>query len=152
MSTVLDHPRATAPVANDGAASSKNAHRLSIARHLIATMMVGQVYGLRDDVTLIFDALSAMMGDGRQLRISLAFASALGGDVTPAHELLADGVLDDWPAPHMARVSLALALKVGGDPQWTAVAEKVLAISDDEETRRFARQVLDTPNSSSLEL
>lgn len=148
MSTVLDHAPATAPVANDGAPSSRNAHRLGIARHLIATMMVGQVYGLRDDVALIFGALSAMMGDGRQLRISLAFASAMGGDVGPARELLADG-LDDWPAPHMARVSLALALKVGGDAQWTGVAEQVLAISDDEETRRFARQVLETSDTPS---
>lgn len=151
MSTVLDHPPATEPVADDVDVSSKNAHRLGIARHLIATMMVGQVYGLRDDVALIFETLSTMLGDGRQLRVSLAFASAMGGDVGPAHELLAEG-LDDWPAPLMARVSLALALKVGGDEQWTTVVEQVLAISDDEETRRFARQVLDTPPTPSSEL
>jgi hypothetical protein len=151
MSTVLDHPPATAPVADDGAASSKNAHRLGIARHLIATMLVGQVHGLRDDVALICDTVSAMLGDGRQLRISLAFASAMGGDVGPARDLLAEG-MDDWPAPHMARVSVALALKVGGDAQWTAVVEQVLAISDDEDTRRFARQVLDTAHTASSEL
>jgi hypothetical protein len=151
MSTVLDHPTATATVANDGDVSSRNAHRLGIARHLIATMMLGQTYGLRDDVALIFEALSAMLGDGRQLRVSLAFASAMGGDVGPAHELLAEG-LDDWPAPLMARVSLALALKVGGDGQWTTIVEQVLAISDDEETRRFARQVLDDSATPSSEL
>ena len=151
MSTVLDHPPATATVANDGDVSSKNAHRLGIARHLIAAMMLGQTYGLRDDVALIFEALSAMLGDGRQLRVSLAFASAMGGDVGPAHELLAEG-LDDWPAPLMARVSLALALKVGGDGQWTTIVEQVLAISDDEETRRFARQVLDDSATPSSEL
>ena len=151
MSTVLDHPPATAAVADDGAASSKNAHRLGIARHLIATMLVGQVYGLRDDVALIFDTASAMLGDGRQLRVSLAFASAMGGDTGPAHDLLAEG-MDDWPAPLMARVSVALALKVGGDAHWTAVVEQVLAISDDEDTRRFARQVLDTAHTASSEL
>jgi len=151
MSTVLDHPTATATVANDGDVSSRNAHRLGIARHLIATMLLGQTYGLRDDVALIFEALSAMLGDGRQLRVSLAFASAMGGDVGPAHELLAEG-LDDWPAPLMARVSLALALKVGGDGQWTTIVEQVLAISDDEETRRFARQVLDDSATPSSEL
>ena len=156
MSTVLEQANmaptgaATAPQADVGL-SPQDAHRLGVVRHLIASMMLGQMYGLRDEVTQIFDAVAKMMGDGRELRISLAIASAVGGDVAPAHELLAEG-MDDWPNPAMARVSVAFALKVGGDPQWTAIVEQVLAISDDETTRRFARQMLETPHHSELEL
>lgn len=156
MSTVLEQSPAAPAAAStssrlDGGLSSQDAHRLSVVRHLVASMMVGQFYGLRDDVRHIFDAASKMLGDGRDLRISLAFASAVGGDAGPARALLAEG-MDDWPNAQMARVSVALALRVGGDPQWTAIVEQVLAISDDEATRRFARQVLDAPHHSELEL
>jgi hypothetical protein len=151
MSIVLEHPPVAPPAAPAaGGLSSQDVNRLGIVRHLIASMMLGQLYGLRDDVARIFDTTSKMLGDGRALRISLAFASALGGDVTPAHELLSEG-MDDWPDAEMSRLSVALALKVGGDPQWTEIAEHALAVSNDDAARRFARQMLDAPISPSSE-
>lgn len=150
MSTVLEHPPQVQSAASSGL-SQNDTQRLTIVRHLIATMMLGQMHGLREDAERVFDTISRMLGDGRPLRISLAFASALSGDVSPARELLAED-LDHWPDAQMSRVSIALALKVGGDPQWKEVVEQVLAISDDETTRTFARQVLETPISSQSEL
>lgn len=151
MSTVLEPPLPVQPANAPSGLSQQDTNRLTIVRHLIATMMLGQMHGLRDDAERIFETVARMLGDGRPMRISLAFASAAGGDVTPARELLAED-LDSWPDAQMSRVSIALALKVGGDPQWKDVVERVLAISDDEAARSFARQVLDTSISSQLEL
>lgn len=145
MSTVLEqHPSVAAPAAPAAITPEQQAHRLGIVRNLTAAMMLGQLYDLRDDVARIFDALARMLGDSRHLRISLAHASALAGNTAPARELLASD-LDDWPGAELARVSIALALKVGGDPEWTQVVERVLAVSTDDQARRFAQQVLDTP-------
>ena len=147
MSSVLESPpaTATAPAAATGELSPLDANKLGIVRNLIAAMMLGQMYGLHDDVERIFNTAARLLGDGRQLRITLAFASAVGGDVGPARQLLADG-MDDWPNAELARVSVALALKIGGDPQWTEIVERVLAVSNDDAARRFARQVQDTPH------
>jgi hypothetical protein len=150
MSTVMEPPPHVQPAAAPSGLSQQDTHRLTLVRHLIATMMLGQAHGLRDDVERVFEAIAKMLGDGRPMRISLAFASAVSGDVNPARDLLAED-LDSWPDAQMSRVSIALALKVGGDPQWKDVVERVLAVSDDEATRSFARQVLDTPISSELE-
>jgi hypothetical protein len=121
-------------------AAAQAQHRLAIARNLISTMMLGQVYGLRDDAQAIYRAATAMMGNGRSLSVSLALASALGGDTQPARDLLA-GDLPNWPDAEPAMVSIALALKIGGAPEWSSLVEHALSVSVDEETRRFAQQV-----------
>ena len=118
--------------------------QVDLVRKLISTMMVGQMHGQADDVAAVFRTLSAMLGDGRHLRISLALASAIGGDAQPARDLLDEG-MDDWPGAEPAKVSVAMALKIGGDPQWIHVCEQTLAISNDDDARRFARQLLDQP-------
>lgn len=150
MSIVLEHPPVAEAAAMEGGATPPNAHRLGIVRNLIATMMMGQLYGLHDDVARIFSTASKMLGDGRELRISLAFASALGGDVGPARELLAEG-LDDWPDAELARLSVALALKVGGDAGWIEIVEHALAVSNNNTARQFAQQMLDNATSPSSE-
>jgi len=119
-------------------------YQVELVRKLIATMMVGQMHGQSDDVGYVFRTLSAMLGDGRHLRISLALASAIGGDAQPARDLLDEG-MDDWPGAEPAKVSVAMALKIGGDPQWVRVCEQTLAVSNDDDARRFARQLLDQP-------
>lgn len=118
------------------------AQQLEFVGKLAATMLVGQMNGgLGDDVALVFDVLSQLLGDGRQLRISLAMASAIGGDAQPARDLLADG-MEGWPNAEAARVSAAMALKLAGDPQWIQVCEHTLAVSSDNDARLCARQLL----------
>jgi hypothetical protein len=121
--------------------------QVEFIRKLASTMMVGQMNGLEDDVAKLFGVLSQILGDGRHLRISLAMASAIGGDVQPARNLLSEG-LDDWPSAEAAKVSVAMALKIGGDPQWVDVCQHTLAVSNDNDARLFARQLLEQPYKS----
>jgi hypothetical protein len=141
--TTLVHeapPTAHSSPAQDNTAAVLE-HRMNSVRYLIAAMMLGQMYKLHDDAKVIHSAVSEAMGDGQQLRISLAFASAMGGDASPANALLAQGV-DDWPDAEMAKVALSLALKVAGDPQWQAASEQAMAVSVNTSVRQFAHAVL----------
>jgi hypothetical protein len=143
MSSVLEHSRtATAEAAPE-------AQRSDFSRRFISAMMLGQMYGFDDDAQRVFACVSKIVGDPRQLRITLAFASAMGGDAEPARRLLAEG-LDDWPDADMCKLSLSLALKVGGDADWAATAERTLAVSDDDNARGFAQRLLATPPPPTL--
>lgn len=119
--------------------------QVDLVRKLISTMMVGQMHRQVDDVAAIMKTLSAMLGDARHLRISLATASAMGGDAQPARDLLDEG-MDDWPGAEPAKVSVAMALKIAGDPRWVEVCQHTLAVSNDDDARRFARQLLEQAN------
>jgi hypothetical protein len=123
--------------------------QVDLVRKLISTMMVGQMHRQVDDVAAIMKTLSAMLGDARHLRISLAtasaMASAMGGDAQPARDLLDEG-MDDWPGAEPAKVSVAMALKIAGDPRWVQVCQQTLAVSSDDDARRFARQLLEQAN------
>ncbi len=117
------------------------AHRMSTMRHLIAAMLLGQMYGLHEDAEVIYQLASETTGEGRQLRISLAFASAMAGDASPAKALLAEG-MDDWPDAELAQSSVALALKMAGEPSWRYIPEKVMACSTNQSARQFAQALL----------
>jgi hypothetical protein len=141
MDATLDHR--SAPAAPAGASADpaqQQAHRLGIVRHLIAAMMLGDMYGRAAEAKCVFDAIAAMLGDGRPLRISRAFGSAMGGDLAPARALLDEG-LDDWPDPELSRLAVAMALKLGGDPLWEEIVKHTLAVSTNDDARRFAQQV-----------
>jgi Bacterial type III secretion protein (HrpB1_HrpK) len=120
-----------------------DSHKILLVRNLIAAMMVGQWHGHTDDVAVILDALSRAFGNSRTLRVNLALASSLRGDLEPAHTLLAED-LDSWPEPDVARITLALALKIGGDASWADGPRRVLSLSTDEAARGFAQRVLDS--------
>jgi hypothetical protein len=126
--------------ASDEAAQTE--HRIGIVRHLIAVMMLGQMYEPGDDVNRVFRALSTMLGDETSLKISLVFASAMAGNPAPARELLAE--MEGDPNADMGIACTALALKVAGSADWPEVVDKILAISSDENARQFARQILET--------
>jgi hypothetical protein len=115
-------------------------HQLAIVRHLAATMMLGQMHGDHANASRVYAAVAAMLGNGRSLRVSLALASAIGGDPAPANELLQDGVRD-WPEAEPAMVAVALALKVAGEPSWASLIDETLSTSVDPVTRQFAQQV-----------
>jgi hypothetical protein len=129
-----------------GAAPAADKHegaenRIHTVRQLISAMLIGEMNRKGDEAQIIFKAASQALGDGRQLRISLTLASAMRGDAKPALELLAEN-LDDWPHPDMARVALAMSLKVAGQPQWRDVPDRVLSVSTDESVRLFAQLVI----------
>jgi hypothetical protein len=116
--------------------------KVEFIEKLASTMLVGQMNGdLDDEVGHIFSVLSKLLGDGRHLRVSLSIASAIGGDPAPARKLLNEGI-DDWPDAEAAKVSVAMALKICGDPQWIHVCEHTLAVSNNNDARLFARQLL----------
>jgi hypothetical protein len=125
------------------ALSETDAHRVNVARLLTSAMMVGQMYGLDVQAQTIHTALAATMGAerGAELRITRAFASAMGGDAKPARAL----VEEDWDSSQrseLAQVVLALSLRIAGDPDWSQPARKVLSVSADDAVRVFAKQVL----------
>lgn len=115
-------------------------HRVLMVRHLAAVMMLGQMNGDTAHAKAVFDALSAIVGDGRSLRVSLALASAFGGDTKPARELMNAG-MRDWSQAEPAMVAVALALKIGGDQEWEAIVDQTLAAGIDEKARALAQQV-----------
>jgi hypothetical protein len=130
-------------VAHNGLSAAEH-NRIDNVRYLISAMMLGQMYAQHEAAGRIRAAVAEIMGDdGRQLRISLAFASAMGGDASVAKALLEEG-LDDWPEAEMAKVALSLALKVAGDPLWQAPSEEAIAVSVSNSVRRFAYAVLST--------
>jgi hypothetical protein len=118
------------------------ARRTSTLRHLISTMLLGQMYNLTEDVEPIYSAVSETTGEGQQLRISLAFASAMAGDALPAKALLAEVTDHDWPESEMAQGSIAIALKIAGDPDWRAIPERILASSINPSARQFSSALL----------
>jgi hypothetical protein len=121
--------------------SQKEEDRNDTVRYLIAAMMLGQMYAQHDDAKLIHAAVAEATGEGQQLRISLAFASAMGGDAAPANALLAEGI-DHWPDAEMAKVALSLALKMAGDPAWRGPSQEAMSVSVNHSVRQFAHAVL----------
>lgn len=119
----------------------KEEDRNDTVRYLIAAMMLGQMYSQHDDAKLIHAAVAEATGEGQQLRISLAFASAMGGDAAPANALLAEGI-DHWPNAEMAKVALSLALKMAGDPAWRGPSQEAMSVSVNHSVRQFAHAVL----------
>ena len=111
-------------------------------RFLISAMMMGQMHQLHDDAKIIHKSLSLMMGDGDQLRITMAIGSAMGGDAEPAKKLLEEGV-DHWPDADVAKLSLSLALKLAGDPAWKESPDTVMSTSVDPVARVFASTLLE---------
>jgi hypothetical protein len=144
LTAALERPAATSARAagkTDDTALPDAHPKVLILRNLIAAMMVGQWHGQQDDVAVILKALSHALDDPRQLNVNLALASALRGDIAPARALLAQD-LDTWPSPDEARLTLSLALKIGGDGSWEEEPRRILAISNDSAVRQYAERVL----------
>jgi hypothetical protein len=148
-SEYIEHPAvsagATAPTeaANDTPIEAEDSYKVLLVRNLVAAMMVGQWHGHTDDVQVILEALTLAFGNSRTLRVNLALAASLRGDLEPAHTLLAED-LDNWPAAEEARITLALALKIGGDEHWADGPRRVLSLSNDEDVRSYAQRVIDS--------
>lgn len=124
--------------------SSPASQQAALVRQLIATLMVGQMAGCADEVTSVLGVLQRLLGEERTLRLGLALADGIGGCPDAARALLHED-LDSGPAPDTCRAWLAMALRLGGDPAWRDVCERLLAISDDPIARAKARQLLDQP-------
>jgi hypothetical protein len=125
----------------DGA--GRRTRRGDLKRHLVATMLLGRMYRRQADVDVVFAAVSRACAQARELRVGLAFASSMGGDNQLARDLL-DAGFDDWPHPELSLLSTALALKVGQDPEWLDIVNRVQATSADQKARQFARRLLET--------
>jgi hypothetical protein len=116
-------------------------NRVNTIRHLLATMMLGRMYRQSDDAEIIRKAVEPTMGNGKELRISLAFAAAAGGDASIANSLLAEGV-DDWENAEMVKMTLAMSLMIAGDPNWRILPEQVLAVSSNPAVRNVAENMI----------
>ncbi len=121
---------------------------LIATRFLISAMMMGQMHRFHEDAEVIHRSLTLMMGEGDQLRITMALASAMGGDAEPAQRMLDEGV-DHWPDGEAAKLSLAMALKLAGDPAWKEAPERVLTSSVDPGLRVFASSLLEDADQPS---
>jgi hypothetical protein len=137
----LERPDMVASPAADDAAGAAAEPKVFVVRNLMAAMMMGRWHGHDDDVAAILQALTCALGDSRPLDVNLALASALRGDLAPTQALLAQD-LDRWPAADQTRLTLALALKVGGDAQWAELPKRILAVSTEASVRAYAERVL----------
>jgi hypothetical protein len=149
-----DHKPARRKRSGAGRAPARRApaaklQRSRILRDLVASMMLGQYLGLADDSDVVLRLLTLVVGQSRTLRVGLALASAMGGEIGPARALLAEG-LEDAPENEAAVVSLALALKMGGAPEWERLIERILAVSTNVAIRHLALQVRLAPDPFSM--
>jgi hypothetical protein len=121
---------------------SQMTNRVNAVRHLLSAMMLGQMYQQPEDAEIIRKAVAPTMGNGKELRLSLAFAAGVGGDASVANALLEEGI-DDWDNAEMAKMTLALALKLADAPNWKELPEQALVTSSDAAVRAVATGLLE---------
>ena len=95
-------------------------HELKIAG------LLGSAHGLREEADIISRAIEGLVDDPKGYRLQRARAHAMGGDTSLAAEMLEEHYAADIQDDR-ALVTLGAALRIGGDPQWRNVLERVLA-------------------------
>jgi len=113
----------------------------TVYRNLMVVGLLASIYRKHDDAEVVNAAVEATLGDVSQFRIYRAIAQGIGGDAKLANEMLADA-MENQPDDDAAKVTFAVAMLLGGDPQWKAIIDTVLATSTDQVAREAAVGVL----------
>jgi len=121
-----------------------------VYRNLMAVGLLGAIYKTHDDANVINEAVELTLADPTQFRLCRAIAQGMGGDAsfansTLTHHLEAHGDDDG------AKVAMAVALLLAGDPQWRALIDNVLATSSDPQARQAANSVIEYTTTAALQ-
>ena len=109
--------------------------------NLMVASLLAAIYRRHDDAETCSIAVEATLKDPGRYRMYRAIAKGIGGDPSMASSLL-EHHLEDNPDDDRAKVTLAVAMMLGGNPEWRQVIDRVLALSTDLPAREAATSVL----------
>jgi len=109
--------------------------------NLMVVSLMGSIYRLHDEAETCSTAVECTLKDTTRYRMYRAIARGIGGDASMATQML-EKHLEDHPDDDRARVTLAVAMMLGGNPQWKSIIDRVLAVSTDIPAREAANSVL----------
>jgi hypothetical protein len=109
--------------------------------NLMVVSLMGAIYRRHDDAEVCSIAVESTLKDATRYRMYRAIAKGIGGDATPATELL-ERHLEEHPDDDRAKVTLAVAMMLGGNPGWKPIIDNVLALSTDLPAREAATSLL----------
>ena len=113
----------------------------TVYRNLMVIGLLASIYRKHDDAEIVNNAVEATLDNTTQFRVYRAIAQGIGGDAKLANEMLANHLESD-PDDDAAKVTFAVAMLLGGDPQWKSIIDTVLATSTDQTAREAAVGVL----------
>jgi uncharacterized protein HemY len=111
-------------------------------RKLMTASLLASMYQQHDDAEIASAAVEATLPDPTRYRLCRAVAKAMGGDASFATEML-ESHSQQHPDDDRAKVTLASAMMLGGNPEWRSVIDRVLALSTDVCARTGATNLLD---------
>ncbi|NRF72437.1 hypothetical protein HLB44_36360 [Aquincola sp. S2] len=112
-----------------------------VYHNLMVVGLLASIYRKHEDADIVNNAVEATLKDTSQFRVFRALAQGIGGDPALANQLLS-GALEKNPDDDAAKVTFAVAMLLGGDPEWKSVIDRVLALSTDQVAREAAVGVL----------
>jgi hypothetical protein len=109
--------------------------------NLMVVSLLAAIYRRHEDAETCAIAVEATLKDPGRYRMYRAIAKGIGGDASLASSLL-EHHLQEHPDDDRAKVTLAVAMMLGGNPEWKSVIDRVLALSTDIPAREAATSVL----------
>lgn len=115
---------------------------LAAAPRLMTASLLGSMYGQNNDAEIVNAAVEATLADPARYRLCRAMAKGIGGDTNFAADML-DKHNETHPDDDRAKVALATAMMLGGNPEWRSVIDRVLALSTDVAARTGATNLIE---------
>lgn len=111
-------------------------------RNLMVASLLGSIYRQHEDAEVASTAVEATLPDPTRYHMYRAIAKGIGGDSSFAGALL-DKHIESHPDDDRAKVTLAVAMMLAGNPDWKPIIDRVLALSTDTAARKAAINLLD---------
>jgi hypothetical protein len=109
--------------------------------NLMVVSLLGSIYRQHDEAQSCSEAVESTLKDATRYRMYRAIAKGIGGDANLATEML-EQHLTEHPDDDRAKVTLAVAMMLGGNPDWKSIIDRILAVSTDVPAREAANSVL----------
>jgi thioredoxin-like negative regulator of GroEL len=113
----------------------------AVYRNLMVVGLLGACYQVHEDAQKVNDAVESTLQDPTAFRMYRALAQGMGGDSEYAAEQLRKR-MDEAPDDDKAKLTLAVALMLAGNPEWKGLVENVLATSTDQVAREAATNLV----------
>jgi hypothetical protein len=117
--------------------------RTRMIRRLLSVMMIAQTFDMCTTARTIYDAVVLFIDDIDQVRLCLAFSSAVTGNMRDA-DALRHVVFSDSPGADQKNLMLSfiLSLNKDGDNNWRNVPQELLKNSSNPDVLRTAQLLL----------